>query len=475
MLLSELYRSAGEPMDFRIFATDAFAETVARASRGAYAARALGGISPERRTRFLYEADGAYRITRSLREKMVFATQDLLVDPPITNLDLITCRNLLIYLDAEATRRVLCMLHGSLRAGGCLFLGRSEGLPPRREGFEVVSSRWHIYRKSGPISDSTLAPSSLVRSTETVLSRSARRIALEHNLPSVLIDSNLQILSIYGATQGILSLPSGRPTYHLSSLLQPPLNRIVENAVRKALRTHDAVTVGKVSRSPHGEKDLAIHVTPLDVTGGGFARLLVSFICGSARTAGSKNGDESTGRFDIQVENDVMCISREELSASREELHALNDELKSSNDRLALANEDLNRANAQLKDQIAELQMQSRVLGSGDVATLFLDQTLRVRWFTPSVNMLFPLRIADVGRPITDLTQGFEEPAFIESVGQVIRTGLPHEIDVCGVGKEWFVRCIRSFMADGDLGGVAITFTKSVGRSALDEERRRIS
>jgi chemotaxis methyl-accepting protein methylase len=272
MLLSEYLDTAGHAPDFQLFATDASAEIVARANRGAFPARALSSMSASRRARFFHEVDGGYHVDRGLREKMVFATQNLLVDPPFTHLDLVTCRNLLIYLDPEAVQRALYRLHSSLRAGGYLFLGPAEGFSFRQPEFEVVSSDSRIYRKDGPFSDvpfRVAAPSKRERDETRARSRPDRAVSGSFG------DDN------------------------------------VERSAREwsgALRT-----------------------------------------------------------------------SQEELAASRMELQALNEELNASREKLNAAHEELSRAALQLEDKTAELEMQSRVLSTGEVTTLFLDLELRVR------------------------------------------------------------------------------------------------
>jgi chemotaxis methyl-accepting protein methylase/GAF domain-containing protein len=147
MLLSERLQAVGKPLDFRVLATDASAAIVTRASLGIYPARALRGMSPQRVLDFMDELEGIFRVKHTLREKLVFASQNVLVDPPFTNLDMITCRNMLIYLDLETAQRVVQVFHGALRVGGYLFLGSAESVLPGQNGFEAVSQRWRIYRK----------------------------------------------------------------------------------------------------------------------------------------------------------------------------------------------------------------------------------------------------------------------------------------------------------------------------------------
>jgi chemotaxis methyl-accepting protein methylase len=345
MLLAERAAAANAAPDFQVFATDASRAIVARASRGVFAENAMHGISSERRLRFFYAADRSWRVKRSLRERMVFAPHDLLRDPPFGNLDIITCRNLLIYLEPDAIEHVLTVLHGALRTGGCLFLGRGEPLPSRQKGLVPVSTKWHIYRKT--------------------------------NEPLAL---------------------KAKFTRHLK-------------------RARHAALAPAAARPPER-------------------------------------------RHPNEQAEEAMRVSRNELDASREELEALNEELKASNDQLNLSVEDLAESNVQLREKIAQLEMQSRVLSSGSVATVFLDNEKRIRWFTPAIAELFPLADGDRGRPLTDLAPRFADPAFFDDVDAVMRTGEPREAEVAGKSGRWWLRRIGPFLSsDEAIMGVAAIFT----------------
>jgi chemotaxis methyl-accepting protein methylase len=344
MLLAEQAEAASAPVDFQIFATDASHEILARASRGVFSEKAIRGVSPERRARFFYAADGAWRVKRSLREKMVFAPHDMLSDPPFSGLDLVTCRNLLIYLDGDAAKRVISQLHRCLRPGGCLFLGRSEMLTRVHRGFEAVSPRWHIYRKVDAAS---------------------------------------------------------------------------------ALETRHAAA--------------AAPSLPID--------------------------DESTEPAHVAW-REAVRISHEELEASREELQVLNEELRASN-------EQLNVSNDELQAKVAELEMQHRVLSSGAVMTLFLDEELRVRWFTPAVSEIFPLVPHDVGRPIVDFVQRLDDETFEDDVRRVMQAGPPLEAELRSPDGRWFLRRIHPYLSEtAEAKGAAITFTDITRRKAAEDALR---
>jgi two-component system, chemotaxis family, CheB/CheR fusion protein len=480
MLLSERLEISGKVRDFQAFASDASPEIIARAARGTFSEEALRRVPEQRRKPFFYEADGVYRIKRSLREKMVFATQDLLADPPFSKVDLVTCRNLLIYLEPAAIQRALFMLHSSLRPGGYLFLGTGEAISPRQKGFAPVSTRWHIYRKKGPFSEITFKFPRRPRSApcKTAVQASAHRTAVElFRLPSVLIDENFEILRVYGDTERLLRLPPGQPTHNLLDLVQPSVIGQLRMAVKEVLAAGRPVIVSGTPDRQTG-RGVTIRLTQMETAKAeAAARLLVSFIREQGGLQEDLNEHAAAAHSQRPTPkewSEAMRLSHEELEASREELQALNEELDAANGQLNVANEELSDANAQLQAKVAELEMQSRVLSSGDVATLFIDELLRVRWFTPAVSELFPLKPEDAGRCITDLAQRFDSEAFIDAVHQVMQTGTPYEAEVRNVDARWFLVRIRPYLpVQNQAAGVAITFTDITERRNSENELRR--
>ena len=422
-------------------------------------------------------------MTRTLREKMVFAPQDLVADPPLTNLDLVTCRNLLIYLNPATAKRVLYLVHSALRTGGYLFLGKGETLSPRQTGFEVVSGEWRIYRKTGPLSEIKLRfPSrpEKIRNATALAANAHLAVAEGFNLPSVLIDDRFQILRVYGESD-LLRVPAGEPAHNLLEVTLPQFVPDLKQAAKAALASHQSVTVVGLSDGKTGELTLSMRLTPLQ-TGehGGAPRLLVSFVrnpgppdpvqpvhsSGTPVKAAAVEEDERSW-------GEAMRISHQELEASREELQVLNEELKATNDQLNSSNEDLNTANGYLQEKIAELEMQSRVLSSGGVTTLFLDEELRVRWFTQAVRDLYPLLPQDTGRLITDFVPNFADNNFTSDVREVMQTGEVRSGEVRARDGRWSQREIRPHLSKSQqMSGVAVTFSDVTARKKADEALR---
>lgn len=469
MLLAEQIELKEKPADFQLFATDASDRIVAQASQGIYSASAVSKIPTERLARFFCASDGQYRIKKSLREKLVFAPQHLLADPPFSDLDLVTCRNLLIYLEPKALQQVLALLHASLRMGGTLFLGQGEALSPKQQGFEPISLRWHIYRKSGPLTDISLrVPKRLERllpskpSAAVVAAHAHRTMREKFDCPSVLIDENFNILRIYGDTTPFLRLPSGKASLNLLDLAQPELVDELQREATRALTERQAITIDGLRDSAAGDFVLNLKLTPLQ--SGKNERswnLLVSFVR-SEHSDGLSSSDREAA---VAMENfvgwqDALRLTFEELEASREELQVLNEELRTVNDQLNLSNEEVSAVNEQLRAKIQELETQSRILSSGAVMTLFLDMDLQIRWFTPAINELFPLLPADTGREITDFMPRFKDPKFIDDILNVLRTREPNEDEIQTIADRWFLRRIRPVLTDNQtITGTAITFT----------------
>lgn len=466
ILLDEIAQEKAVPADFQIFATDAAPELVARASRGLFRAESLTGLSPERQSRYLYKVDAALRVKRFLREKLVFVPQDLVSDPPFSGLDLVTCRNLFIYLERETVKDVLFLLHSALRDGGFLFLGRSEALPLNGQGFEAVSAKWNIYRKVGPMPGVRRNPVSRPASDSTALAAAALRVAHEQfDVPSVLIDDGCNVLRTYGNTRGILTLPAGEPSLNLVDLVPRDWATRLRYGIRQVLDAHEPLTLTDPRGSVAGNGRMSMRLTPLQTSGGdAWDRILVLFIreedSADARDAGGSSvlrDDLGTG---ASVDwKDEARLSGEELEASREELQALNEELKASNDQLNQSNEDLNDANVELQRNIEQLAMQSRVLLSGAVMAVFLDLELTLQWFTPTMRDVFPLSPDDTGRKIADLVPIFRDPHFYTDIQRVVGGGDSCEALIRDDNGRCFLRKTFPYVSEkGVTAGVAITF-----------------
>lgn len=484
MALYEHLSTRGKPTAFQLFATDASAEVVARASRGLFSAAAAEAIPPQRRAQFFDQCPSGYQVKRSLRRMIVFAPQHLLTDPPFTNMDLITCRNLLIYLEPQAAKRVITLLHASLRPGGCLFLGNGE---PRQgdERFEIISRKMRIYRRlpDAPFAEPEFPPMgppgrASSQAGRTAMSENSHRVLItKFDLPSVLITSQHQILQVFGDMNGLLRPPPGEPTHNLLQLVSPALAAELRKAVTQAMEERRAITVRGLHDHLSDTFTLNIKVTPAlgqdtEKTG----RLLMSFMrknTAASKTAVDNSNAAAADTATASAESDALRISHEELNASHAELQALNEELRAVNDQLSLLNRQLSGANEQLRGKVEELGTQSNLLASGAVITFYLDQGLRVRWFTPATAELFPLRASDIGRSITDFVQRFDDPDFLSDIRAILAGEELRETEVRNADGRWYSRRVQPHRSEtGQLTGTVVNFTNITERKQAQTDLR---
>ncbi|MCC7092184.1 MAG: PAS domain-containing protein, partial [Nitrosomonas sp.] len=482
MLMNEENKKLSTSIDFQIFATDTSAEIVTRASQGIFSAHAGNAIPEELKSDYFYTVDGGYRVKKALREKMVFAPQNLLADPPFSSLDLITCRNLLIYLEPSAITQVLYLLHSALRPGGYLFLGKGESLSPKQSGFEAVSPALRIYRKTGVFYDAEV---NFPKRLQKRLDRQTGRISAAENahralvetfdLPSVLVDEQFNVLRIHGSTEGFLKLPAGQPTYNLLQMVPLALRERIRVSGKFVLLEQCATTIeGELQSSSKGIITARLMLTPITQGENGSLRLLISFLSADRNANSNFSDEDKNGKW-----NEALRISMGELDASREELQALNEELRTVNDQLNISNDEITRINQQLSINVEELETQRHILTSGAVMTLFLDQGLRVRWFTPAMKKLFPLYESDTGRRIADLRPKFKDSKFLSDAQAVLEGKASRESEVETESGKWYQRQIRPFSVEGKIKGVAITFAditeQKKAEEALAEELDAIS
>ncbi len=362
-------------------------------------------------------------------------------------MDLVSCRNLLIYLEPEAQEKVLSLAHFALREDGYLFLGNAETVGQRDHLFATVSKRWRIYQRVGPARSPALDFSQwpvregLARQADIKpkLADIALKSLAECFAPaSVLIDRNYRVLHFHGSTEDYLVQPAGAPTLDLLALTREGLRLTVRSAVRKAIAESKAVTIRAAFKSGTNE---AVLVTANPVRGGNDADVmtLVTFAQdqGAATRAPLREATVSTApereledelraareEMRITVEqyettNEELTAANEEVTSVNEELQATNEELESSKEELQSLNEELSTINAQLDRKIVELAEASddlrNLLKGNEIATIFLDTELRIKWFSPAIRMLFELIDNDVGRPIANFTQKFAVGELVE-------------------------------------------------------------
>lgn len=500
MLVAERAEAARKSFDLRIFATDVAQAVLTSARGGIYPASIEAGVTPERLQRFFKHDDDHYRVKQTLRETITFAPQNVLQDPPFSRLDLVSCRNFLIYLEPELQKRVLALFHFSLREGGHMFLGTAETVHGRDELFDPVSKKWRIFRRSGPtrhdVVDFPLLGSGdldldVASSREAVAKPRAParevidRELLERYAPaSVLIDRQQRIQYLRGPVDDYLRTASGEPSLNLLTMARQGLQAPLRAAIRQA-----AEGAAEVTSHARVRRNGTFHPVRLVVARPRTLRppdgnLLVTFFSQEAAPPTelpSVAADADDGRLqeeldatreDLRLTLEQMEASNEELKASNEEIRSINEELQASNEELETSkeelqslNEELKTVNSQLQAKLEELEGRTddlnNLLNGSDVPTLFLDRNLRIRWFTPSMKALLELLPTDLGRPIGHFAQKFTGGDLVEDATRVMATLAPADVEV--VSNEGLVYLRRSVpyrTADDRIDGVVMSFTE---------------
>lgn len=437
MLVQELVAARGDKWDVKIFATDIDQASVEFASRGFFPKMIARDLTPEMLARFFVEQSGGWRIAREIREQVVFAQHNILHDPPFTKTDLISCRNLLIYLRAESQNKVIALLHFGLRPEGYLLLGTSEAIGDREDAFETVNAKMRIFKKRTDsrslITQTVTAPAASSRTAgvmresassgrafpaskppETIWETVTERLMAEFGATCLILNEKHHVLHSFGQPQRFLTLHPGETSLSILKLLPRPLSRVLATALRRSSNEHQRARHAAVRLSDdNGSRFIDLKIEPLPAEPEHAGRMLVVFQEAKSDLRGRRRArmaelEEDLERVSesLQMATESRETTQEELQASNEELLAGNEELQSSNEELESVNEELTKLNAEYQKKIAELIVSNNdlenFLRTSDVATIFLDETLRVRRFTPAVTQEIPLQRSDVGRLLTE-------------------------------------------------------------------------
>ena len=478
----------------QIFGTDANEDSLNYARAGRYPSGIRSQISPELLKRYFQEIkdDHHYQVSPELRESVIFGQHDLLADPPFSRLDLVTCRNLLIYIEPATQDRILLLCHFALRPQGFLFLGSAETVGTHEKLFKLVERKWRIYQRIGTTPRdqidwrvgtksriSTFHPEPLSETSRVALHANLTRGALfEHFAPpAVLVNEHAEILYLSGAAERFLS--PARPAARTALLPRLPksLRTQLPQAIRRVQLTQRPASIDGMSKDKAGRATL--EVLPVRHTPGesGAPRYLIAFRqCDSktsvaqSRTAHSQLQQELRAtREDLQsavgqlkTSNEELRASHEETTSVNEELQSMNEELESSKEELQSVNEELNTVNTQLQAKVGELEVANadlrNLLASNEVATICLDRSFRIKWFTPAAHRIFNLLRSDIGRPISDLSLAAVDSTLVENARSVLQTSTPRSQELEHRGIQ--LRRIVPYRAEGtQIAGVVITFT----------------
>jgi two-component system, chemotaxis family, CheB/CheR fusion protein len=497
-------------LPIQIFATDISETAIDLARTGIYKPGAIGGVDADRLHRFFVAVEGGYQIGKSVRELCVFARQNLIADPPFSQLDLISCRNVLIYLGAELQQQLMPIFHYALTPNSFLMLGTSESIGGFSDLFAPVDKKSKIYVRNLAPRSPYLRFNSSDRALEKVkpmlpidednrnennLDRAVDRIVLDRYAPvGVTIDNDMNIVQFRGQTGDYLTPPPGKPSFNLFEMAKPELSVELRAAVHQARQQQEIVRhEGVQVKTLDGVKTIAIEVIPVKIGTDSKPYLLVLFQASApavsatptiaiAASGQSKKGKqtaleqantrlqqeltttreclesiieehESTNQA-LQVANEEILSSNEELQSTNEELETSQEELQATNEELHTINEELNSRNSELNQINNDLQ---NLLSSINIPILILDGELRIRRFTVLAQHLFNLIPTDLGRPLSDIQPNIIIPDLGASIRSVIDTLTTIERDVQDRTGHWYSLRIRPYRtSDNRIDGVTI-------------------
>ncbi len=490
----------------QIFATDLDRDSIDRARQGLYPHHIAADVTPKRLERYFVREDRGYRVGKEIRQMLIFAAQSLVMDPPFTKLDLLSCRNVLIYLTAEVQRKLIPLFHFSLNPGGLLFLGSAEttgttGGPA--DLFVPLDAKSRIFRRSeaNPPTEPVEFPSSFgkptPRATEigasckpppTLQSLADQLILQRHAPPAVLVSDHGDVFYVSGRTGRYLEPSAGKANWNIFAMAREGLRLELSGAFHRALRLDGPVALQGLKVATDGG-DQGVDVTLQRLTEPGPLHGLVLIVFtevptpppapDSARKPASPGRRERLGalerelqraqsearstQVDMQTAQEELRSANEELQSTNEELQSANEELMTSKEEMQSLNEELQTLNTELQAKVDELSRASsdvkNLLDSTDIATLFLDPDLNVRRFTARATQFIRLIPGDVGRPVTDLVLGLDYPQLADHVRGVLRTLVSTEQVAAGRnGRRLNVRIMPYRTMDDLVDGVVITF-----------------
>ncbi len=497
----------------QIYATDLDADAIDKARKGFFPPNIASDVSPERLQRFFVSDDGGFRVAKDIRDMIVFAPQNVISDPPFTRLDILSCRNLLIYLGPELQKKLLPLFHYALNPGGLLVLGSAENVGSLTNLYEPIDPKARIYRQISRMSSVEglafsarhVVENRVITSVESTTYRNSlehltdKLIQQHYAPPAVLVNGDGDILYISGRTGKYLEPPAGKVNINIHAMARSGLREMLSGAIYKALHQTQPIRLQGLRIDGNGN---GVQMT--DVVMQGFSqpdalrgRVLIVFYDAPAPLPALKvqrkvSAVAAAIELELQQTREAVRIAHEEKQAlteeyksANEELQSTNEELQSTNEELTTSKEELQSINEELQTVNAELQSKvdeltdarndmTNLLNSTDIATVFLDNAMNLRRFTTYTTHLFKLIPGDVGRPLSDIVSDLDYPTLKSDAQEVLRTLVFHEAQVKTVDDRWFrIRIMPYRTLDNRIDGVVITFIDITTIKKLEEELRK--
>jgi len=487
----------------QIFATDIDSDAIEKARKGFFSLNIVADVSPERISQFFTKEENGFRVNTAIREMVVFAPHNVVKDAPFTKLDLLLCRNLLIYMETELQKKLMNLFQYSLNGSGVMILGSAENENSENKQFTPIDAKLKIYKRSETsvnaaqldfpssfsytkkqISNET-KPEKVADSIQTL----ADQVLLQRFAPaSVLINTEGDILYITGRTGKYLEPAAGKANWNIYAMSREGLSHELPGAIRKAKQNYEPVKLHNIKIGTNGGTqivDVTFQLIDKPDAIKGTIMIVFNDVENLPKPTNRKFKKGSQGttiheqelELELQRANEELQSTREEMQTTQEELKSTNEEMQSTNEELQSTNEELTTSKEEMQSLNEELQtvnieLQSKItdfivanndmknlLNSTDIATLFLDKELNIRRFTDQLTKLFKLRQIDIGRPFTDMVTDLQYPEISVDANEVLRTLVFKEIDVATHDHRWFtVRIMPYRTFDDHIDGLVITF-----------------
>jgi two-component system CheB/CheR fusion protein len=502
----------------QIFATDLDKDAIEKARQGFFPANISADISEARLKRFFTKEDHGYRVRKEIREMVIFAPQNLIMDPPFTKLDILSCRNLLIYLTPDVQKKLIPLFHYSLLPGGILFQGSAETIGEATALFAPLSGKSRLFRRTeslirpeqiafpsafgaGPPSSDEARPP-LTKAPASLQAVADQLVLQCYAPPAVLTNEEGDIFYVSGRTGKYLEPAAGKANWNLFAMARDGLRYELAGAFKDALRKQEGVVLSGLGVDTNGgTQRVNVAVRRLTEPGPLHGLVMIVFTDVAAPATAETSGRPAKAharsprlaeleqellrvRGESRATHEEMQTSQEELRSANEELQSTNEELQSTNEELTTSkeemqsmNEELQTVNTELQAKVDQLSQASNdmknLLDSTDIATLFLDKELRIRRFTPQATKIIKLIASDTGRPVTDLASELRYPELADDAREVLRKLAAVEKPIGARDGRWFtVRIMPYRTVDDRIDGVVITFANITVSKTLEAELR---
>jgi two-component system CheB/CheR fusion protein len=522
ILFSEAMNLLNKHFIVQIFATDIDADAIEHARLGVYPDSIAADLSTERLKHYFLKEENAYRVKKQIREMVVFATQNLVKDAPFSKLNLVCCRNVLIYMNAALQKKILPLFHYTLNPNGYLFLGTSETVGEFGDLFSAVDLKWKIFkRKQVPAALGLERPALALNGLNSESAKEARRkfeptpanvrqlaeqtILQDYAQPCVLIDEKFDILYFSGDTDKFLSMPIGEPTFNLLKIAREDIRYKLSSQVHKCLKEKTPVKNRDMKIMYNGDI-LSIDITVKPVSDPALKDEFMMVLFETSETIPRSRGKkkekptpsdieprvqaleqelQSTKEYlqttieELETSNEELKSTNEELQSTNEELQSTNEELETSREELQSTNEELETVNTELQNKVEQLSEANNdlnnLLGSTEIATLFLSNDIKIKRFTPKAAEIFKLIKGDVGRPISDIVHNLMYEDLVKDVEEVLKNLGKVEKEIRTKEGNWYsMRILPYRTVENAIDGVVVTFVDISKQKRLEERLGKV-